>query len=95
VKPARFWTEIFVFVSLLTLESISAAYSLTTTKGDLPGSIAITWSLFAIFVHQTKPFIHWSALAFAVLSSLFVVKALFGLFRTGAIRLPATDEERA
>jgi len=77
-------------------EATAAAYAFSTPEGDLPAAIAITWSLFAIFAHQRTPFIHWSALAFALLSLIWVVKGAFGLvstWRRGSIVLE--DEERA
>ena len=77
-------------------EGTSAAYAFSTPEGDLPAAIAITWSLFAIFDHQRDPFIHWSALAFALLSLVWVIKGALGLvstWRHGGIVLE--DEERA
>jgi len=91
--PAGVWTKIFVFLALFFLEGTAATYALSCAEGDLPGSIAIAWSLFAIFAYQHEPFVHWSALAFAVLSLIWVVKAAYGLFKRGGIRLD--DEERA
>jgi len=77
---AGIWTDVFVFLSLLFLESTSAAYAFSAKEGDVAGSIVITWSLFAIFGHQHTPFIHWSALAFAILSSFWIAKALYFSF---------------
>ncbi len=77
-------------------EATAAAYAFSTPEGDLPAAIAITWSLFAIFEHQRTPFIHWSALAFALLSLIWVIKGAFGLlstWRRGGVVLE--DEERA
>jgi hypothetical protein len=77
-------------------EATAAAYAFATPEGDLPAAIAITWSLFAIFDRQHTPFIHWSALAFAILSLIWVVKGALGLiavWRRGGIVLE--DEERA
>jgi len=77
-------------------EGTAAAYAFSTPEGDLPAAIAITWSLFAIFDHQHDPFIHWSALAFALLSLAWVLKGAIGLvstWRRGGIVLE--DEERA
>ena len=78
-------------------EATSAAYAFSTPEGDLPAAIAITWSLFAIFDRQRRvSFIHWSALAFALLSLIWVVKGAVGLlstWRRGGIVLE--DEERA
>lgn len=94
---AGVFTKVFVFLALLSLESTSAAYAFSSPEGDIAGSIAIAWSLFAIYHQQTSSdFIHWSALAFAVLSTLWIIKSLWGHFtshRSGAILLH--DEERA
>jgi hypothetical protein len=80
------------------LEATAATYAFSSPEGDLPASLAITWSLFAIFAHQDvhrSGFIHWSALAFAGLSVLWVYVGTFGMikrFRSGSNIL---DEERA
>jgi hypothetical protein len=94
--PPGVWTKIFVFLALFFFEATAAAYAFSTPEGDLPAAIAITWSLFAIFEHQRTPFIHWSALAFALLSLIWVIKGAFGLlstWRRGSVVLE--DEERA
>ncbi|OJA11131.1 hypothetical protein AZE42_02378 [Rhizopogon vesiculosus] len=97
-RPAGVWTKVFVFLALLFLEATAATYALSSPEGDLPASIAITWSLFAIFAHQgvhRSGFIHWSALVFAILSAFWVARGVYGLYtrsRGGAIVL---DEERA
>jgi hypothetical protein len=90
--PAGIWTKIFVFLALFFLEGTAATYALSSPEGDLPGSIAITWSLFAVFAKQQEPFIHWVSLGFAVLSLIWVIKGVYGLFKRGGIRLD--DEER-
>jgi len=93
--PAGIWTKVFVFLALFFLEATAAAYAFSSPEGDLPAAIAITWSLFAIFEHQHTPFIHWSALGFALLSLIWVIKGANGLvasWRRGGIVL---DEERA
>ena len=80
------------------LEATSATYAFSSAEGDLPASIAIAWSLWAIFAHQrSSAFIHWSALAFAILSLIWVVKAAIGVglkIRDGG-RGISLDEERA
>ncbi|KZS88663.1 hypothetical protein SISNIDRAFT_497831 [Sistotremastrum niveocremeum HHB9708] len=90
------WTKVFVFLGLFFLESTSVAYAFSSAEGDIAASIAIAWSLFAIFEHQRSTFIHWSALAFAILSLFSIVKSLYGYFvlkrRSGGI---LHDEERA
>lgn len=46
-------TKILVFLALFFLESTSAAYSFGNADGDISGSVAITWSLFAIFDRES------------------------------------------
>lgn len=94
--PAGVFTKVFVFLGLLFLEATAAAYAFQSTEGDVAASIAITWSLFAIFEHQrSSKFVHWAALAFALISLFSVVKSLYGLLtgRRGSGVLH--DEERA
>jgi len=91
------WTKVFVFLALFFLEATAATYAFSSPEGDLPGSVAISWSLWAIFAHQTSSaFIHWSALAFAILTLVWVLKGAYGVgvkAWSGGIRLD--DEERA
>jgi hypothetical protein len=78
---AGIFTKVLVFLALLFLEATSAAYAFSSPEGDLAASIAIAWSLFAIFAHQrSSAFIHWSALAFALLSLFWILKSLYGHF---------------
>ena len=77
------------------LEGTAATYSFATAEGDLPASIAIAWSLWAIFDHQKTPFIHWSSLVFAILALVWVIKAAVGLFRRNSGVILISDEERA
>ncbi|OSD01344.1 hypothetical protein PYCCODRAFT_1468775 [Trametes coccinea BRFM310] len=97
-QPAGIWTKVFVFLALFFLEATAATYAFSSAEGDLPASIAIAWSLWAIFARQRHPaFIHWSALAFAILSLVWVVKAAIGVglkLRRGG-RGISLDEERA
>ncbi|KAJ1304259.1 hypothetical protein OPQ81_005420 [Rhizoctonia solani] len=94
--PAGVFTKVFVFLGLLFLEATAAAYAFQSVDGDLGGSIAITWALFAIFEHQrSSAFVHWSALAFAIISLFSVLKSIYArtLGRRGTSVLH--DEERA
>ncbi|KAI0033453.1 hypothetical protein K488DRAFT_84894 [Vararia minispora EC-137] len=94
-QRAGIWTKVFVFLALFFLESTAAAYAFSSPEGDLPAAIAIAWSLWAIFAHQrTPPFVHWSALAFAILSLVWVVKGAVGLAR-GRRGIALEDAERA
>jgi len=94
---AGIWTKVFVFLALLFLEATSAAYAFSSPQGDIAASAAIAWSLLAIFIHQTSStFIHWSALAFFVLSLFAVLKSFYGYYvvysGSGSV---LHDEERA
>ncbi|RDB25102.1 hypothetical protein Hypma_008028 [Hypsizygus marmoreus] len=94
---AGVWTKVFVFLGLFFLEGTAATYAFSTPEGDLPASIAIAWSLWAIFAHQTSSgFVHWTSLAFAILALVWVSKGAYGVAvkaRSGRIAL--SDEERA
>jgi uncharacterized membrane protein len=90
------FTKVFVFLSLLFIESTGAAYAFSSPEGDLAGSIAIAWSLVAIFDHQrSSAFIHWSALGFSILSIFWIAKALYGLFARNRNVSILHDSERA
>lgn len=94
---AGIWTKVFVFLALFFLEATAATYAFSSPEGDLPASIAIAWSIWAIYAHQTSSgFVHWTALAFAILTLVWVIKGAYGVSRkawSGGIRLE--DEERA
>ena len=96
-EGAGVWTKVFVFLALFFLEATAASYAFSTPEGDLPASVAIAWSLWAIFDHQRgSGFVHWSALAFSILALVWVLKGGYGVARRawgGQILLE--DEERA
>jgi hypothetical protein len=95
--PAGVWTKVFVFLALFFLEATAATYAFSSPEGDLPASVAIAWSLWAIYAHQTSSkFVHWSALVFAILALVWVLKAFFGTSRKlWGGRGTIMDEERA
>lgn len=98
VEPAGVWTEVFAFLAFFFLEATAATYAFSSAEGDLPASIAVAWSLWAIFARQHHPaFVRWSAFTFALLSLIWVVKA--GVYLALKIRRGgggiALDEERA
>ncbi|CAA7259207.1 unnamed protein product [Cyclocybe aegerita] len=93
---AGVWTKVFVFLALFFLEGTAATYSFSTPEGDLPASIAIAWSLWAIYAHQTSSgFVHWTSLVFAILALVWVVKGAYGLVLRRSGRIALSDEERA
>ena len=97
-QNSKLTTTSFFHTRSFFLEATAATYAFSSSEGDLPASIAISWSLWAIFARQRHPaFIHWSALAFAILSLVWVVKAAIGVglkIRNGG-RGISLDEERA
>lgn len=89
-------TKVFVFLGLLTLEATAAAYALHSESGDVAGSAAIAWALFAIADNQrTSAFIHWSALVFAFLSLHWVAKSVYAAFKSHSLGDILHDDERA
>ncbi|KAG6829444.1 hypothetical protein H0H92_004504 [Tricholoma furcatifolium] len=96
-QRAGIWTKVFVFLGLFFLEATAATYAFSSPEGDLPASIAIAWSLWAIFAHQTSSqFVHWSALGFSILALFWVAKGGYGLFtRVRGGRIELLDEERS
>lgn len=87
-------TKIVVFLSLLFLESTAAGY-VWYSEGDVAGAAVISLSLLAIFQHQTSSkFIHWSALAFFIISLVAVLRAVIAIF-TNRNTTAISDEERA
>ncbi|GJE95844.1 hypothetical protein PsYK624_120340 [Phanerochaete sordida] len=95
---AGVWTKVFVFLAFLFLESTAATYAFSSPEGDLPAGVAIAWYLWATFAHQTHDaFVHWTALAFAILATLFVGKAVIalGLKIARGGNAVSLDEERA
>lgn len=76
-KPGIF-SDITVFIALLFLEGTAAGYALYG-EGDIASGAVISLALLAIFQHQTPGhadrFIHWSALAFFLLSLLAVLRS--------------------
>lgn len=96
-EGAGIWTKIFVFLALFFLEATAASYAFSTPEGDLPASVAIAWSLWAIFAHQTgSGFVHWSALAFSILAVIWVLKGGYGVaVKAWGGQILLEDEERA
>ncbi|KIM21065.1 hypothetical protein M408DRAFT_333659 [Serendipita vermifera MAFF 305830] len=96
---AGVWTKIFVFLALFILEATAAAYAFSSPEGDLAGAIAITWSLFGIYAHQSahgsSKFVSISALVFAILSAFWIVTSAWKLYQSRGTRGLLHDEERA
>jgi hypothetical protein len=92
---AGVFTKVFVFLALFFLEATSTAYAYSSPEGDIAGSVAITWSMFAIFTQQTSShFIHWTALVFSIISVLAILKSAWGHWATRRSASLLHDEER-
>lgn len=58
-------------IALLFLTSTAIGYVEFKNKGDIVGSLVISYGLFAIFAEQQSTIIHWSALGFGILTVLY------------------------
>ena len=96
--PAGIFTKIFVFIALLLLEGTAAAY-VFAGHGDVVGAAVISLSLLAIFQHQgvqrSGAFIHYSALAFFIISLIAVLRAAIAAIQGRHSTITSSDEERA
>lgn len=72
-KGPSLLVKILVVLGLLFLESTAIGY-VEYGKGDLAGSLVIAWNLYGVYVHQTDPVIHWTALILAVITTIYSVK---------------------
>jgi len=75
--------KVLVFIGLLVLEVIAVGY-IEKFKGDIAGAIVIAWSLYGVFVAQDDPFIHWSALFFAIVTTIHIFKPFFMKYIRGS-----------
>jgi len=75
--------RILVIIGLLVLESTAIGY-IEGLKGDIAGAIVIDWVLYGIAVEQSDPWIHWSAIVLAVITSFHVLKPIFKKFISGS-----------
>lgn len=94
--PDGIWTGPLVFLVFCILECCAAAWAFSPIIADRPAAFVISWTLWAIYDRQrSSPFIHGSAIAFSILSLLWVFIAMDGFYRkcTGG-RTVLTDEER-
>jgi len=72
-KQPRVYLKVLVFFALLSLQITASSY-IEKFKGDVAGALVIAGSLFGIFAAQDDPFIHWTALFFAICTSIHIVK---------------------
>ncbi|WFD36002.1 hypothetical protein MCUN1_002873 [Malassezia cuniculi] len=84
-------TKVLVFLTLFFLESTATGY-VFYGNGDLAGASVITLGLVSIAAHQHNRFIHWSAIGFALIALIAVVRAFFSIVHNPE---PLHDEESA
>lgn len=66
------WSRIFVILGLFFLSSTAIGYvEYKKKKGDVTGALVIGLGLLAVFTNQQDPWIHWFALAFAVITLIY------------------------
>jgi hypothetical protein len=80
--------QILVVFGLLFLESTAIGY-IQRFKGDIAGALVIDWTLYGVFIQQTDPVIHWTALVFAVITSIHILIPIGSrLFKRGEETVP-------
>ncbi|KAF9037463.1 hypothetical protein BJ165DRAFT_1353298 [Panaeolus papilionaceus] len=81
------WTKIFVLCAFMFLNATAAAYASPVKGGpDIPAAVAICWSLWAIYVQQTRTaseFVHWTALVYAIISLSWIINGAVVLVKEG------------
>ncbi|CAE6348037.1 unnamed protein product [Rhizoctonia solani] len=94
-------TKIAAIWLLSLLVATAHCHAFFTPGGNIPGNVAVTWGIFAIFAEQIEPSIKWAALALGIISVFAIARSVYVLAEDiragiggGAIRLPP-DEERA
>jgi len=83
VLPPSVTQIIFAELGLLFLSSTAVTYTeFKHKRGDVLGAAVIALGLYAIFMEQKDPIIHWSALGFAIFTTLYparpYIARLFG-----------------
>ncbi|CDS02851.1 hypothetical protein LRAMOSA00254 [Lichtheimia ramosa] len=67
-----FWSRLFVIIGMAVLVFTAVGYvEYKKEKGDLTGALVIALGLLAVFTNQHDPWIHWFALAFAIITFLY------------------------
>ncbi|CAE6410502.1 unnamed protein product [Rhizoctonia solani] len=92
-------TKIAAIWLLTLLVGTAHGHAFFTPGGNIPGNVAITWGIFAIFAEQAEPSVKWAALILGIISVFAVARSVYVLaedIRTGigggAVRLPPDEE---
>ncbi|KAG8763985.1 hypothetical protein FRC11_007035 [Ceratobasidium sp. 423] len=92
-------TQIAAIWLLTLLVATAHSHAFFTPGGNVPGNIAITWGIFAIFAEQAEPSVKWAALALGIISVFAVARSVYALGEDiragiggGAVRLPPDEE---
>ncbi|QRW27082.1 membrane permease [Rhizoctonia solani] len=93
-------TKIAAIWLLSLLVATAHGHAFFTPGGNIPGNVAVTWGIFAIFAEQIEPSVKWAALALGIISVFAIARSVYVIAEDiragiggGAIRLPP-DEER-
>ncbi|KAG8693818.1 hypothetical protein FRC09_010275 [Ceratobasidium sp. 395] len=93
-------TQVLAIWILTLLAGTAHSHAFFTPGGNVPGNVAITWGIFAIFANQVVDSVKWAALALGIISVFAIARSVYALSEDirsgvggGAIRLPAEDEE--
>ncbi|CAG8573780.1 11003_t:CDS:2 [Funneliformis mosseae] len=67
----------FVVLGLFILGFKASIVYIEAAQGDIVGAVVIAFTLYGIFVEQTDPVIHWTALGFAIITSIHILKPFY------------------
>lgn len=92
-------TQIAAIWLLSLLVATAHGHAFFTPGGNIPGNLAVTWGVFAIFANQVEPSVKWATLSLAIISLFAVARSVFALaqdIRTagvGAVMLPPDERD--
>ncbi|CAO3632021.1 unnamed protein product [Cunninghamella echinulata] len=69
------WSRIFVIAGLLFLTGTAVGYvEYKKNKGDVTGALVLGLGILAVFTNQQDPWIHWTALALAIITLAYPLR---------------------
>ena len=94
-------TQIAAIWLLSLLVATAHGHAFFTPGGNIPGNLAVTWGVFAVFAEQTESYVKWAAFALGIISVFAVARSVYVLAEEiraggrGVVRLPPDEEDAA
>jgi len=94
-------TQIAAIWLLSLLVATAHGHAFFTPGGNIPGNVAVTWGVFAVFAEQTESYVKWAAFALGIISVFAVARSVYVLAEEiraggrGVVRLPPDEEDAA